>query len=75
MHSKLLDTHLYILQHWIIDYLYEQKSISSLKGELIPHLVRRQGVLGQQTESKYYYYYYEISTFSRGNPYKWGNPL
>ena len=53
MHCKLLDTHLYIIQHWLLDYLSEQKSISSIKGELIPHLVRRQGVLGQQTKSEH----------------------
>ena len=56
IHSKLLDAHVYIIRRWVLDYLGDQKSISSLKGELIPHLVRRQGVNGPQTESQKFIY-------------------
>jgi translation initiation factor eIF-2B subunit gamma len=30
------------MQRWVLDYLAENKTISSVKGELVPHLVRHQ---------------------------------
>lgn len=40
--SNLTDCHLYLMKKWVIDYLADNKQISSLKGELIPHLVKKQ---------------------------------
>ncbi|XP_058959487.2 translation initiation factor eIF2B subunit gamma-like [Pocillopora verrucosa] len=40
--KNLMDAHLYIIKKWIVDYLAENKSISSIKGELIPFLVNKQ---------------------------------
>ncbi|XP_048579656.1 translation initiation factor eIF-2B subunit gamma isoform X2 [Nematostella vectensis] len=40
--TRLVDTHLYIMKKWIIDYLVQNKSISTIKGELIPFLVKKQ---------------------------------
>lgn len=37
-----MDAHLYIIKKWIVDYLAENKSVSSIKGELIPFLVNKQ---------------------------------
>jgi len=43
MHNDLLDTHIYLLSHWVLGILqkYESK-ISSIKGELLPLLIRLQ---------------------------------
>ncbi|KAK3091820.1 hypothetical protein FSP39_022900 [Pinctada imbricata] len=40
--TKLTDCFMYFMKKWVIDYLIEYKTISDLKGELIPHLVRKQ---------------------------------
>ncbi|XP_060565446.1 translation initiation factor eIF-2B subunit gamma-like [Ruditapes philippinarum] len=40
--SNLTDCHLYLMKKWVINYLADNKQISSLKGELIPHLVKKQ---------------------------------
>lgn len=40
--KNLMDAHLYIIKKWVVDYLAENKSISSIKGELIPYLVNKQ---------------------------------
>ncbi|KAI4891083.1 hypothetical protein NFI96_002685, partial [Prochilodus magdalenae] len=44
MHIKtgLLDAHLYCLKRSVVDFLVNDKSISSLRGELVPYLVRKQ---------------------------------
>lgn len=40
--KNLMDAHLYIIKKWVVDYLAENKAISSIKGELIPYLVNKQ---------------------------------
>ncbi|XP_053394103.1 translation initiation factor eIF-2B subunit gamma-like [Mercenaria mercenaria] len=40
--SNLTDCHLYLIKKWVINYLADNKQISSVKGELIPHLVKKQ---------------------------------
>lgn len=40
--SKLLDSHLYVINHWIIDYLTKEQSISTIKGELLPDIINKQ---------------------------------
>ncbi|KAJ3594872.1 hypothetical protein NHX12_004177 [Muraenolepis orangiensis] len=44
MHIKtgLVDAHLYCLKKSVVDFLAENKSISSVRGELVPYLVRKQ---------------------------------
>lgn len=44
MHIKtsLVDAHLYCMKNWIVDFLVENKSFTSIRGELIPYLVRKQ---------------------------------
>jgi len=44
MHIKtgLVDAHLYCLKKAVVDFLTENKSISSIRGELVPYLVRKQ---------------------------------
>ncbi|KAE8290936.1 Translation initiation factor eIF-2B subunit gamma eIF-2B GDP-GTP exchange factor subunit gamma [Larimichthys crocea] len=44
MHIKtgLVDAHLYCLKKAVVDFLVDNKSISSIRGELVPYLVRKQ---------------------------------
>ncbi|KAJ4936236.1 hypothetical protein JOQ06_000838 [Pogonophryne albipinna] len=44
MHIKtgLVDAHLYCLKKEVLDFLADNKSISSIRGELVPYLVRKQ---------------------------------
>ncbi|CAG5896728.1 unnamed protein product [Menidia menidia] len=52
MHIKtgLVDAHLYCLKKAVVDFLAENKSISSIRGELVPYLVRKQ--LSKATKSQ-----------------------
>ncbi|XP_066537875.1 translation initiation factor eIF-2B subunit gamma [Hoplias malabaricus] len=54
MHIKtgLLDAHLYCLKRSVVDFLVENKSTSSLRGELVPYLVRKQFAKASQTEEE-----------------------
>ncbi|KAM9322420.1 translation initiation factor eIF2B subunit gamma [Pholidichthys leucotaenia] len=40
--TGLVDAHLYCLKKAVVDFLTENKSISSIRGELVPYLVRKQ---------------------------------
>jgi len=40
--SDLLDAHLYVIQKRVCDYIAGYKSLSMLKSEVIPHIVRKQ---------------------------------
>ena len=42
LHTDLLDAHAYVFAHWVLDLLAAKPRISSIKAELVPHLVRRQ---------------------------------
>ncbi|XP_075877454.1 translation initiation factor eIF2B subunit gamma [Nelusetta ayraudi] len=44
MHIKtgLVDAHLYCLKKAVVDFLVDNKHISSIRGELVPYLVRKQ---------------------------------
>jgi len=42
VHTRLLDGHLYLMKRWVLDLLDQESHMSSLKGELVPHLVRQQ---------------------------------
>ena len=44
MHSNLLDSHIYIISNWLLDYIGDHlKSCSSFKREVLPHLIKKQG--------------------------------
>ncbi|TSM20232.1 Translation initiation factor eIF-2B subunit gamma [Bagarius yarrelli] len=40
--TGLLDAHLYCFKRSVVDFLVDNKSITSLRGELVPYLVRKQ---------------------------------
>ncbi|XP_043262197.1 translation initiation factor eIF-2B subunit gamma [Colletes gigas] len=42
IHSKLMDAHLYVINKWVLDFLVHNKNFSTLKGELLPHIVSKQ---------------------------------
>ncbi|XP_058801456.1 translation initiation factor eIF-2B subunit gamma [Phymastichus coffea] len=42
IHSKLLDAHLYIINKWVVNFLVHHKKHSSLKGEVLPYVVKKQ---------------------------------
>lgn len=42
MYSKLLDAHLYVMKNWLVNYLIESDKFTSIKGELVPHIVKKQ---------------------------------
>lgn len=42
VNSQLLDGHVYVMRKWIVDFLANSKSFISLKGELIPYIIRKQ---------------------------------
>ncbi|GAB0086760.1 translation initiation factor eIF-2B subunit gamma [Sergentomyia squamirostris] len=42
MNTKILDSHVYIMKKWIVDYLVSCRSFETIKNEVIPHLVKKQ---------------------------------
>lgn len=42
IHSRLLDGHVYLLRKWVLDFLMRSKSFYTLKGELLPYIIKRQ---------------------------------
>ncbi|CAK9826665.1 Translation initiation factor eIF-2B subunit gamma [Anthophora retusa] len=42
IHSKLMDTHLYVINKWVLDFLVHNKNFTTLKGELLPYIVSKQ---------------------------------
>ncbi|KAJ1532156.1 hypothetical protein ONE63_000780 [Megalurothrips usitatus] len=42
LHSRLLDSHIYVLRKWVCKFIDQERSLSTLKGELLPYIVRKQ---------------------------------
>ncbi|CAH1155856.1 unnamed protein product [Phaedon cochleariae] len=40
--SNLLDSHVYLLKNWVVKYLKSEENITSIKGELLPHIIKKQ---------------------------------
>ncbi|XP_002128160.2 translation initiation factor eIF2B subunit gamma [Ciona intestinalis] len=40
--SDLHDAHTYILKHWVLDYIKQNRTRSSFRSELLPYLVKKQ---------------------------------
>jgi len=49
VHSNLQDAHLYIMAKWVCDYIIHDKNISTIKGELLPILIKKQFSKVKQT--------------------------
>ncbi|CAE1261914.1 EIF2B3 [Acanthosepion pharaonis] len=52
LRNDLTDCHMYFLKKWIFDFLLDKKSMSTLKGDLIPYLINKQFVKPPQLEKK-----------------------
>ncbi|GAB1610047.1 translation initiation factor eIF-2B subunit gamma-like isoform X1 [Argonauta hians] len=42
MRTDMTDCHLYVMKKWIFDFLLDRPKITTLKGELVPYLVKKQ---------------------------------
>ncbi|OWR54412.1 eIF2B-gamma protein [Danaus plexippus plexippus] len=42
MYSRLLDAHVYVMKKWVVNYVVDTDKFTSVKGELIPHIVKKQ---------------------------------
>lgn len=42
VYSNLIDSHFYVLKNWIVKYLKHEESFMSIKGELLPHIIKKQ---------------------------------
>lgn len=42
LYSNLIDSHVYVLKNWVVKYLSNQPGFSTLKGELLPHIIKKQ---------------------------------
>lgn len=42
IHSRLVDAHIYLMKRWVIHFLCHNEGFSTLKGELLPYIIRKQ---------------------------------
>lgn len=42
IHSGLVDAHVYLIKKWIVDYLAKTDKFSTIKGELLPFIIKKQ---------------------------------
>ncbi|CRK96937.1 CLUMA_CG010346, isoform A [Clunio marinus] len=42
IHSGLVDAHIYLVKRWVVDYLAESDRFSTIKGELLPFIIKKQ---------------------------------
>lgn len=52
MFSRLLDAHVYIMKKWVLNYLVESDRFTSIKGELVPHIIKKQLSKPKNTSEK-----------------------
>lgn len=42
VHSSLVDAHVYLVKKWVVDYLAKSDHFSTIKGELLPFIIKKQ---------------------------------
>lgn len=42
IHSRLVDAHIYLIKRWVINFLCHNEGFSTIKGELLPYIIRKQ---------------------------------
>jgi translation initiation factor eIF-2B subunit gamma len=42
IHSGLIDAHVYLVKKWVVDYLGKSDRFSTIKGELLPFIIKKQ---------------------------------
>ncbi|XP_014099512.2 translation initiation factor eIF2B subunit gamma [Bactrocera oleae] len=40
--SRLVDSHIYVMKKWTIDFLLKKENFSTLKGEFLPYIIKKQ---------------------------------
>lgn len=59
MHSNLLDSHVYIISKWVLDYMSEHlKHCLSFKREVLPYLIKHQQSKGIYVTVYFHILYY-----------------
>lgn len=67
-YTQLKDAHLYIFKHWIIDMLLQKKNISSIRGELVPLLVKCQSASSTWLKKEGFDKYIQSSSSALSSP-------
>lgn len=42
LQSRLLDSHVYVLKKWVMNFLYGEQRFTTVKGELLPYIIKKQ---------------------------------
>lgn len=42
IHSGLTDAHIYLVKKWVVDFLSQNEKFSTIKGELLPWIIKKQ---------------------------------
>lgn len=42
VYSRLVDAHIYLIKRWVLNFLCHNEGFSTLKGELLPYIIRKQ---------------------------------
>lgn len=42
IHSGLVDAHIYLVKKWVVDFLAQNDKFSTIKGELLPSVIKKQ---------------------------------
>ncbi|KAG5682100.1 hypothetical protein PVAND_011479 [Polypedilum vanderplanki] len=42
IYSNLTDAHMYLIKHWVINYISKSEKFSTIKGELLPFIIKKQ---------------------------------
>jgi len=42
IHSDLVDAHIYLVKKWVVEYLVDSDRFSTIKGELLPFIIKKQ---------------------------------
>lgn len=52
LYSRLIDAHVYVMKRWVVDYIIENDQFTSVKGELVPHIIKKQLSRPKKTEKQ-----------------------
>ncbi|XP_037953760.1 translation initiation factor eIF-2B subunit gamma [Teleopsis dalmanni] len=42
IYSRLVDSHIYVLKKWVVDFLIKKDHFTTLKGEFLPYIIKKQ---------------------------------
>ncbi|XP_055917611.1 translation initiation factor eIF-2B subunit gamma [Eupeodes corollae] len=47
--TRLVDSHIYVMKRWVLDFLKRKENFSTLKGEFLPYIIKKQMSRTQQS--------------------------